>query len=63
MKAMELENNERRLMLALLADFQLHTLRKLRNRDLETAHVRVLRKDLAVAGTCALKVGYEPPKA
>ena len=63
MKAMDLENSERSLLLALLADFQIQTLRKLKNRELETAHVRALRRDLALAGTASLTVGYVPPKA
>jgi hypothetical protein len=55
---------ERRLLAALIADFQLQTLRKLRRPDqYKYGEIRSMRHDLLVAGCAALKVGYVPPKA
>lgn len=56
------EKEERQLVAALLADFQIQTLRRLRQEE-DTAMIRRLRRDLTVAGTAALKVAYVPPKA
>jgi hypothetical protein len=63
MKAMDFENSERRLLMALIADFQLQCLKKLKRPDLVTSDLRAIRKDLELAGVCALKVSYDPPKA
>jgi len=53
---MKLEDPETKLVLGLLADFQLQTLRRLKGDNEAYAQVRRLKADLTLAGTASAKL-------